>query len=90
LPGSYGTSIDLDRQLDRAIGQSLFSNAVPALASFEFGLLRGVGLKKLIELGLIAPAAAVVIELGWPVETSQTTGYAGKLDGFTGKQLTVF
>ena len=54
---------DLDGQLDRAVGQRLLGDAVALPAGLDLGLFDGVGLQKAVELLLVAPGAAVVVEL---------------------------
>lgn len=73
----------MDRELDLAAGQRLFRDRVPFLARFDLGSLHGVRLEELIEFGLLAPAAVVIVVLqlasaeiahDWITPTGQSDG----------------
>src|SRR5438045_3713876 len=52
----------MNSQLDRAIRQRLLGDRVPCSSGFDLGFFTGIRLQKSIELLLLAPGAAVVIE----------------------------
>ena len=54
---------DLETNADTAISQQVLGSGVPRFSSFDFGLFDGVGLQELIQLLLLSPFAAVVIEI---------------------------
>jgi hypothetical protein len=53
----------LDDELNTAVHEGLLGHSVALLASFELRLLNGIGLEETVELNLLAPPTAVVVEL---------------------------
>ena len=53
----------MNRELDVAAGQRLFGDGVSLFTGFDLCSLHGVRLEKLIEFGLLAPTAVVIVEL---------------------------
>ena len=56
-------ALQMNCDFDRAVGEHLLDCGMSLFARFQFGPFHGVSLKKLMEMPLVSPAAAIVIEV---------------------------
>ena len=76
----------MDGEFDRTVAKRLLSDGVAAAAGFETGFFERVALQELVESGLVAPAATVVVvtDLTGRRVTDDRIPPVRQLDGQTG------